>query len=98
MALNEALVGSSGRVHAALLDSINLVGAMEALFELVRTANRYMDEREAQFAASPAGEALLLSGLRKLICTPAASDMRMVMHKSLMETVCVSQRCSLNQV
>ena len=56
VALNEALVGSSGRVHAALLDSINLVGAMEALFELVRAANRYMDEREAHFAASPAGE------------------------------------------
>lgn len=67
VALNQALVDASGRVHTALLDSINLVGAMEALFELVRAGNKYMDEREAQFAASPPGEGLLLIWLALLM-------------------------------
>ena len=40
-------------MDAALLDSINLASAMDALFELVRCANRYMDEREASAAADP---------------------------------------------
>ena len=38
-------------MDAALLDSINLSGAMDALFDLVRSANRYMDEREASAEA-----------------------------------------------
>ena len=38
------------RVDNALLDSINLSGAMHALFDLVRSANRYMAEREASAA------------------------------------------------
>lgn len=46
-ALSADLTASRNRVDAALLDSINLSGAMEALFDLVRSANRYMDEREA---------------------------------------------------
>ncbi len=35
------------KVDEALLDSINLSGALDALFDLVKSANRYMDEREA---------------------------------------------------
>ena len=53
--LDQALLGASAKVHAALLDSINLAGAMEALFELVKAANKYMDEREAGHTATPPG-------------------------------------------
>ena len=55
VALNQALLRATAGVHACLLDSINLVGAMEALFELVRESNRYMDAREGGSAASPPG-------------------------------------------
>ena len=46
-ALSADLLTARNRVDAALLDSINLSGAMNVLFDLVRSANRYMDEREA---------------------------------------------------
>ena len=46
-ALSADLTSARNRVDAALLDSINLSGTMDALFDLVRSANRYMDEREA---------------------------------------------------
>ena len=51
--LSTELSAARTGVDAALLDSINLAGAMDALFELVRCANRYMDEREASAAADP---------------------------------------------
>ena len=51
--LSSELSAARAGVDAALLDSINLAGAMDALFELVRCANRYMDEREASAAADP---------------------------------------------
>ena len=51
--LSSELSTARAGVDAALLDSINLAGAMDALFELVRCANRYMDEREASAAADP---------------------------------------------
>ncbi len=55
VALNQALLRASAGVHGCLLDSINLAGAMEALLALVREGNRYLDEREGGFAASPPG-------------------------------------------
>ena len=62
--LDQALEEGRRRVHGALLDSLNLAGAMEALGELVRAANKYMDKREAQSAASPPGARQLVK------CTP----------------------------
>ena len=39
------LTSAGSKVDAALLDSINLSGAMDALFELVDSANKYMHDR-----------------------------------------------------
>ena len=46
-ALSADLTSARNKVDEALLDSINLSGAIDALFDLVRSANRYMDDREA---------------------------------------------------
>ena len=58
--LSADLTSVRDRVDAALLDSINLAGAMDALFDLVRCANRYMDEREASAATDPSEHPLIL--------------------------------------
>jgi len=57
-ALSADLSIAREKVDAALLDSINLSGAMDALFDLVRSGNRYMDEREASAATDKGVHAL----------------------------------------
>ncbi len=46
-ALSADLASARSDVNDALLDSINLSGALDALLELVRKVNRYLNEREA---------------------------------------------------
>ncbi|KAK9906729.1 hypothetical protein WJX75_006969 [Coccomyxa subellipsoidea] len=53
--LNKAHRETSAKVHAALLDSIDVSTAMNALLELVSKANIYIKAREQQYAATPRG-------------------------------------------
>ena len=45
--LSADLASARSNVNDALLDSIDLSSALDALFNLVRNVNRYMNEREA---------------------------------------------------
>ena len=66
-ALLADLTSARSRVDAALLDSLNLSGAMDALFDLVESGNRFMRERDA-LAETDKGVRPLHGG--HLVCSP----------------------------
>jgi len=67
-ALNAAISEAQGKVHDAMLDSINMPAVMDTLSELIKQANKYMSSREAAAAGGGAPpQALLLQKAAKYV-------------------------------
>ncbi|MEW5303562.1 MAG: hypothetical protein WDW36_006242 [Sanguina aurantia] len=52
MLLNDKIQSTQAAVHAALLDSINTAGALDAVSDLIKAVNKYLSTKEALLASA----------------------------------------------
>lgn len=66
--LDGTLAATSAKVHAALLDSVDVCTAMSALLDLVSKTNIYIKAREQHYAATPKGVSCVSSQAPMCVC------------------------------
>jgi hypothetical protein len=86
--LRAALREAEDKVHAALLDSIDLSTAMQALLELITRTNKYITAREQQYKSTCRGGCL---------CKPPHPPSRVLAHTLFEQLLWGNYLCALLQ-